>query len=133
MGGVSVVQPGYPCQICRELISADMMLAEHLMRSDPTLYEQQRRAGYVHNMPEPSPVVVTFTTEIAAVAVNELFLRLNGYRGTQGSVAERIRKFDETKDADTLPAAKTRPDCKLCGTRRYDGRGDMQPFLDVTP
>jgi Family of unknown function (DUF6527) len=27
------------------------------------------------SMPEPSPVVVTFTTETAAVAVNELFRR----------------------------------------------------------
>jgi len=132
-GRVTVVQPGYPCQECRGLINPSMMLAEALLRKDPLLYEQRRRAGYIPSMPEASPVVVTFTTEMAAVAVNELFQRLTGFRGTDGSVAERVRKFDETRDFECHPAATPRPDCKLCGNRKYDGRGDMPLFLDIAP
>lgn len=130
-GRVTVVQPGYPCQICRGLIKPDIMLAEALRRQDPDLYEQRRRAGYVVGAPDPSPVVVTFTTEVAAMAVNELFQRLNAFRGEGGSASERIRRFDQVKDADLLAAGKRRPGCKLCDRRLYDARGDMDPFLDA--
>jgi molybdopterin/thiamine biosynthesis adenylyltransferase len=129
-GRVTVVQPGSPCQVCRGLINPDIMLAEGLRRKDPAIYEERRRAGYVVDMPDPSPVVVTFTTEVATMAVNELFQRLNAFRGENGAASERVRRFDDVKEADLLPAGKSRPGCKLCDRRRYDGRGDMDPFLD---
>lgn len=129
-GRVTVVQPGYPCQICRGLIQSKEMLAEDLRRHDPALYQARRRAGYVTGAPDPAPVVVTFTTELAAMAVNEVFQRLTGFRGDAVSCGERVRRFDEVKDSDTVPAGKTRPGCPLCDERKYDGRGDMVPFLD---
>jgi len=130
-GRATVVQPGYPCQICRGLINPDIMLAEALRRQDPDVYEQRQRAGYVIGAPDPSPVVVTFTTEVAAMGVNELFQRMNAFRGEHGSASERIRRFHQVKDPDLLPAGKRRPGCKLCDRRMYDGRGDMTPFLDA--
>jgi len=129
-GRVTVVQPSYPCQVCRHLISPQRMLEEGMLRSDPVRYEQYRRAGYVVGETYPSPAVVTFTTEIAAVAVNELLHRLTGFRGPQGHCAERVRRFDWIKDSDMVPGSKRNPDCPLCALRRYDGRGDMTPFLD---
>lgn len=130
-GRVTVVQPGYPCQLCRQLISPQRMLEEGMRRNDPHLYEQHKRAGYVEDGADPSPVVVTFTTEIAAVAVNELLHRLTGFRGPHGHCAERLRRFDYVKDADSVPGGMRNPDCPLCGRRKYDGRGDMTPFLDI--
>lgn len=106
------------------------MLAEGLRRHDRALYQQRRRAGYIPGAPDPSPVVVTFTTELAAVAVNEMFQRLNSFRGKDGSCAERVRRFDRVKDSDTVPGGIRKPGCKVCHDRRYDGRGDMMPFLD---
>lgn len=129
-GRITVVQPGYPCQVCRGLIQSEVMLAEALRRNDPVLYQERRRAGYIPGAPDPSPVVVTFTTELAAVAVNELFQRLNAFRGEGGSCAERVRRFDEVKDSDRVPGGIRQPGCKVCHGRRYDGRGDMTPFLD---
>jgi molybdopterin/thiamine biosynthesis adenylyltransferase len=129
-GRVTVVQPGYPCQVCRQLISPQLMLEEGMRRRDPQLYEQYRRAGYIVGGTDPNPVVVTFTTEMATVAVNELLHRLTGFRGSQGFCAEHIRRFDEVKDADVVAGGKRGPDCPLCGLRRYDGRGDMTPFLN---
>ena len=108
------------------------MHEEALRREDPALYMQRRRAGYVRGVPDPSPVVVTFTTELAAMAVNELFHRLNGFRGAEDCYSERIRRFDEVKESDMVPAGKSKAECNLCGRRRYDGRGDMMPFLDMT-
>jgi molybdopterin/thiamine biosynthesis adenylyltransferase len=129
-GRVTVVQPGYTCQVCRQLISPQKMLEEGMLRSDPVRYEEYRRAGYVVGGIDPSPAVVTFTTEIAAVAVNELLHRLTGFRGAQGHCAERVRRFDWTKDSDMLPGGKRNPECPLCAVRKYDGRGDMTPFLN---
>jgi molybdopterin/thiamine biosynthesis adenylyltransferase len=129
-GRVTVVQPGYPCQVCRQLISPQRMLEEGMRRRDPQIYEQYRRAGYIEGGTDPSPVVVTFTTESAAVAVNELLHRLTGFRGPEGHCAERLRRFDWIKDADSIPGGKRKPDCSLCGLRKYDGRGDMKPFLN---
>jgi molybdopterin/thiamine biosynthesis adenylyltransferase len=129
-GRVTVVQPPYPCQICRQLISPQRMLEEGMLRRDPQLYEQYRRAGYIEGETDPSPVVATFTTEIAAVAVNELLHRLTGFRGPDGNCAEHIRRFDWVKNADMIPAGKRNPDCPLCGQRKFDGRGDMAPFLN---
>ena len=129
-GRVTVVQPGYPCQVCRQLISSQQMLEEGMRRRDPQLFDQYRRAGYVEGGQDPSPVVVTFTTETAAVAVNELLHRLTGFRGLNGHCSERVRRFDWVKDADSVPGGKRKPDCPLCGTRKFDGRGDMTPFLN---
>lgn len=132
-GRVTVVQPGVPCQVCRGLISSNRMHAEALLRTDPLLYERRRRAGYVPSLDEQNPAVITFTTEVATMAVNELFQRLTGFRGPAGQAYERVRRFDELKDSDTTPAGKSRPGCKLCDRRIYDGRGDCTPFLDMTP
>jgi molybdopterin/thiamine biosynthesis adenylyltransferase len=129
-GRVTVVQPGYPCQTCRQLISSQRMLEESMQRNDARMYEDYRRAGYIQGGTDPSPVVVTFTTEIAAVAVNELLHRLTGFRGPDGHCAERVRRFDWIKDADTIPGGRRNPDCPLCGARKFDGRGDMTPFLN---
>ncbi|MDX8456779.1 ThiF family adenylyltransferase [Mesorhizobium sp. VK9D] len=129
-GRVTVVQPGYPCQTCRGLIKDEQMFLDSLRRDGELLVARQR-AGYVPNNPDPNPVVVTFTTEVAAMAVNELFYRLNGFRGPDEHASERVRSFRYLKDSDTLPQGKSKPECKICGRRHYDGRGDMSPLLDL--
>jgi molybdopterin/thiamine biosynthesis adenylyltransferase len=129
-GRVTVIQPGYVCQTCRGLIDEKTMFLESLRR-DPDVHEAHRRAGYIPNNPDPNPVVVSFTTEVATMAVNELFHRLNGFRGEEQRASERVRSFRYLKDSDTLPKGLSRPTCKICGTRDYDGRGDMNPLLDL--
>lgn len=131
-GRVTVIQPGQTCQLCRSLIDPDIARADALRRNDPDEYLLQRRAGYVPGEPEPSPVVVTFTTEVASMAVNEVFQRLTLFRGPDGSAAERIRRFDEIKATDMLAGCEPRNGCPLCSaSSRYDGRADMIPFLDL--
>jgi molybdopterin/thiamine biosynthesis adenylyltransferase len=130
-GRVTIVQPGYPCQSCRQLISDEQIYLDSLRR-DPELLEARRRAGYVPQDADPSPVVVTFTTEVATMAVNELFHRLNGFRGAEQRCSEHVRQFQFLKSADSLPAGRSKPGCKLCDQRRYDGRGDMKPLLDMS-
>ena len=71
-GRVTVVQPGYPCQVCRKLISSQRMLEEGLRRKDPELFQERRRAGYVMGLPDPSPVVVTFAEHADSVGARTL-------------------------------------------------------------
>lgn len=130
-GRVTVVQPGYPCQSCRGLIDGDQLYLDSL-RLDPDLFEERRKAGYVPNDPDPSPAVVTFTTEVATMAVNEMIHRLNGFRGSLERCSERVRQFQYLKDSDLTPGGSSREDCKICGLRAYDGRGDMKPLLNLT-
>lgn len=130
-GRVTIVQPGYVCQSCRQLIDPEQLHLDSLRR-DPELLLERRRAGYVPEDPDPSPVVVTFTTELACLAVNELFHRMTGFRGSDQNCSEHVRQFQYLKDADILAAGKSIAACKLCGQRRYDGRGDMTPLLDMT-
>jgi molybdopterin/thiamine biosynthesis adenylyltransferase len=129
-GRVTVIQPGYPCQVCRKLITPQTMLEEGMRRHDPQRFEQYRRAGYIEGGNDPSPVVATFTAEVASMAVNELLHRLTGFRGTDGHCAERVRRFDWIKDSDVVPGTTRNPDCPLCTLRKYDARGDMTPFMD---
>lgn len=132
-GRVTVIQPGNTCQLCRSLIDPDRARAESLLRNDPNEYLRQRQAGYLPGELEPAPVVVTFTTEVATMAVNELFQRLTQFRGPDGSCAERIRRFDDPKPTDTIAGCPPRTGCPICSdTRRYDGRGDLSPFLDIS-
>lgn len=130
-GRITVVQPGYACQSCRHLIDSEQLHLDSLRR-DPQLLLERRRAGYVPDDPDPSPVVVTFTTELACLAVNELFHRVTGFRGSDQNCSEHVRQFQYLKNADTLAGCKPLATCKLCGQRRYDGRGDMTPMLDMT-
>jgi molybdopterin/thiamine biosynthesis adenylyltransferase len=129
-GRVTVVQPGYPCQQCRGLIDPGEMFNDSL-RLDPALMLMNRRAGYVPDDPAPNPVVVTFTTEVATMAVNELLHRLTGYRGPLERCSERVRRFDVLKSSDTLPGGISKPSCKICGKRTFDGRGDANPMLGL--
>ncbi len=131
-GRVTVIQPGNTCQLCRSLIDPARARAESLLRANPAEYARQRQAGYLPDELDPAPVVVTFTTEVATMAVNELFQRLTGFRGPDGSCAERVRRFDDPKPRDTIAGCAPRPGCPVCSDRRrYDGRGDMKPFLDI--
>lgn len=52
-----------------------------LRREAPEDYERQKREAYVRGGQNPAPAVVTFTTETAALAVNELLQGLTDYRG----------------------------------------------------
>jgi molybdopterin/thiamine biosynthesis adenylyltransferase len=128
-GRVTVLQPGHVCSSCRGLIDGEQLHREAL-ELDERLLRERRQAGYVANRPEPSPVVVTFTTEVACMATNELMHRLIGFRGSAENCSERVRHFPYLKDSDTIPGGKPVDGCKLCNGR-YVGRGDMTPSLDL--
>lgn len=124
---VTVVQPGTRCLLCRNVIDPARAFAEHLERTDPAEHERRIKERYVRGGGNPNPSVVHFTTDAAAMAVDELIQRLTGYRQA-GPRAHRVRKFNLLEDK--RPGAAAAPDCPICGTADYWGRGDVEPFLD---
>jgi molybdopterin/thiamine biosynthesis adenylyltransferase len=127
-GRVSYVFPGYPCMLCRELISPDLARSEGLKRSSPHEYEKLKQEAYVLGEKNPSPAVVTFTTEIATIAVNEFINRLQRYRTFSTKVCEIKRLFH--RDESLKLGYKSREGCSICNRENCWGRGDMEPFID---
>lgn len=128
-GRVTVIFPNNACLICKEVINIQKAHAENLKREDILGYERLKEEAYVLGEMNPSPAIVTFTTEISTVAVNELIHRIQGYR-TNSTFNNRIRFFHRDMD-DIKTNDKCLEGCNICDKSSYWGRGDMEPFLDV--
>lgn len=127
-GRVSVVLPGAPCLLCRGIVDPVQAREDDLQRRNPQEYERRQREGYVRGSQAPAPAVVTFTTETACMAVNELLQGLVDFRGMGGWVWQRRRRFDLCEDR--RPGSRSDPDCPICTSSEMWGRGDVEPFLD---
>ena len=129
-GRVTVLVPGSPCLLCRKIADPQLAAEESLRRINPAEYERRRRERYIRGGGDPAPAVVTFTTEVACMAVSELLQGLTDFRGTGGWAWQRVRRFDINQDR--LQGAKRNETCSICSTHRYWGRADIEPFLDRT-
>lgn len=125
---VSVLFPTSACHGCRGTVDRVRAREEDLQRSDPAEYERQKTEAYVRGAGNPAPAVVTFTSEAATMAVNELLAGLVDFRAGGGWTWQRYRKLD--KGFERSQAAQPRPDCPVCGSEEYWGIGDVDPFLD---
>lgn len=125
---VTSILPPETCLLCRGAVDPEIAREEDLRRQNPTEYERRKREAYVRGAGNPNPAVVTFTTEIACMAVNELLNRMTGFRKkNMGSEIRRRFLFSE----DRATSAKSRPNCPVCGSNECWGLGDIDPFLDI--
>lgn len=125
---VTTVIPPEACLLCRGAVDLEIAREEDLRRQHPAEYERRKREAYVRGEGNPNPVVVTFTTEVACMAVNELLNRIVGFRKKNMGFEIR-RRFLFAEDRAT--AAKPRHTCPVCGSREVWGLGDSDPFLDI--
>lgn len=126
-GRVTVLQPGYPCLLCRGIINPAIARDQALKQQNPEEYERRKLEAYVLGEGNPSPSVVLFTTDVASMGLQELLHRLQGFRGINGAIAQRVRKFRFTEDR--RQGATHNPCCPVCGVTEHWGRGDVEPFL----
>lgn len=126
-GRLTVIFPKNICLLCRGIVKPWLAAEEHLKRTDPLGFERQKDEAYVIGGGDPSPAVITFTTEIATIAVNEFLNRIVGFKknGAENSI---MRFFDRGEDGK--PGAKQREECPICAQTNYWGKGDVVPFLD---
>ncbi|MDA8586532.1 ThiF family adenylyltransferase [Rhodobacteraceae bacterium] len=126
---VSTLVPGHPCLLCGGFIDPRRAREEALKRSDPDVYEELKEEAYVLGEGDPSPAVVTFTTEAATMAVNEWLTGITGFAGPAGMLPTRMRRF-HARD-ERFPSIESQPGCPCCASSVTLGRGDATPFLDM--
>lgn len=126
---VSTLVPGHTCLLCGGFIDPRRAREESLRRNDPEAYKQLKEEAYVLGEGDPSPAVVTFTSEAASMAVNEWLTGVTGFAGSSGMLPTRIRRF-HARD-ERFPGISPQPGCPCCVEPRTLGRGDMTPFLDM--
>ena len=125
-GYIHYLQPGASSLISRGALSMEDVRAEGLQRQNPRYYEELKRAGYIRNVHEERPAVISVNTVLAGMAVNELLARLHGFRdepnadyGTIGVSISQVLFY---------PEPETHVPCKLMAP--HVGRGDAIPLLD---
>lgn len=126
-GRVTVLGPHHTCLLCRGVIDPEIARSESMKRTNPAEYEKRKTESYVVGEGNPSPAVVTFTTEVACMAVNEFIHRLQGFRGPGGAASNRVRKFHI--DIDRRPSHKPGSACMICGEETIWGQRDIEPFM----
>lgn len=126
---VTTLVPGHPCLLCGGHVSPRRAREEALKRTDPGAFEQLKAEAYLLGEGDPSPAVVSFTSEAACMAVNEWLSGITGFAGKAGMSATRVRRF-HARD-DRFPQFEARPNCPCCQSADTLGRGDVLPFLDM--
>lgn len=128
-GRVTTLMPGAACLFCRKRISAERVRAEIVSALNPEEAEKLRKEGYLANIDEPAPSVITFTSGISALAVSELLHRLTGFQGADRQSTETLCLFDQSRiRTNSTPPL---PGC-LCHNERKWGSADQKRFLDLT-
>lgn len=128
-GRVTTLLPNMACLYCRNRISAEVVRQESLDALNPTEAARLRKEGYIPELEEPAAALISFTTSIAAAAVNELFHRITQFGGADRTATEILYRFDESKISTN--STPSQPDC-ICGNPTLAGRGDCEPLLDCT-
>ncbi|WP_438853231.1 ThiF family adenylyltransferase [Brevundimonas nasdae] len=125
-GRVTVLEPGASCLICRRIVNPALAAEEALRRNDPAEFDRRKAEAYVRGEGNPAPAVVSFTTSVATMGIEEMIQRLQQFRGGAGAIANRVRKFGQVEDF--RPGAARQP-CRVCNTPTIVGAGDVVPFL----
>jgi molybdopterin/thiamine biosynthesis adenylyltransferase len=122
-GRVTTMVPGDACLICRGRV--DLQLARD--EQQPTdERERLAREGYAQGLGDPDPAVVTYTTLVAALAVDELKRRLFGFGAPAAELLISI------SDRELRRPGRSAAPTHFCGDREQWCRGDEDPPLGQT-
>lgn len=121
---VNLEMPGTACGQCCGFIHPERILAESL--SDTERRERERE-GYVQGLDTRDPAVITYTTLAAALAINELLVRLTGLSALPAAsvIFQAQRRGFINSDRATKSG-------HWCGDERIWGTGITERFLDLT-
>jgi hypothetical protein len=125
-GGVHYLQPGGSSLLSRNVITQEELDAEGLKRTDPEIYTERFRQGYIKGVRVDRPAVASVNMHFASMAVNEFLARLHPFRD------------DDNADYAWLSSSLTqvhyyhKPDGPPCKRLAHKvGRGEVVPLLDM--
>lgn len=95
VAAANYVRPGGVSLWERGVYTSEQVRAEGLRRSDRKYYEEQRVAGYLAEVGEDHPAVISLNMQAACLAVNDFLARLHGYR-LDDNAEFAVQKFSLT-------------------------------------
>lgn len=123
---VHYLQPGGDSLLSRRGYRMSVVEAETLRRTNPELYAERVKTGYIEGVEEDRPAVISINMQAASMAVNELLARLHGFRAGSSDehASRRVNLVEEfqTSNAANSPCPVMSP---LCGL------GDATPPLGL--
>lgn len=125
-GSVHYLQSGGSSLLSRGMYTEEELRAESLRRTNPESYETLRKEGYIKNVNEEKPAVISVNVMVAALAINEFLARIHPFR-TKPNTEYAIHGFSLVNgfffnENDGLP-------CTMFS--KHVGRGDVVPLLDL--
>jgi len=126
-GYIHYVQPDLSSLVSRGAVSMEDVRAEGERRRNPEHYAELRRAGYIRNVKEDRPAVISVNTVFSGLIVNEFLARLHDFRDDPGDLYATIG-FSLSQMA-LYPEPETGAPCRLFA--RHVGRGDTDLLLDM--
>lgn len=124
-GAVHYLQPGRSSLLSRGMYTLKEVEAASIRRTNPVLYERQRKEGYLRGVNDDRPAVISVNMFFAALAVQEFLARLHPYRnrpnGEHAYVGVNLAEMQAHLEGEGV-------DCEVL--RRHVGRGDVDPLLD---
>jgi hypothetical protein len=125
-GSVHYIQPGGSSLLSRKQYSLQALEAEGIKRTNPEEYAERCRNGYLKEVNEPSPAVISINMQVAATAVNDFLNRIHPFRNVSNEEVSVIRiLFNELSmftEYNEIP-------CPFFN--KYTGRGDIEPLINL--
>jgi len=114
MGGrVTWLAPGAACLWCLRVLDPQRVRAEQLPRAAA---RQEIVRGYIQDLDEPAPAVVSINGAIASIAVTELLARTTEFTGSQPRPSQLMyRLADGVVRRTSPPPSETCPTCSPAG------------------
>lgn len=125
-GYVHYLQPGASSLLSRVAITMAEVSAEALKRQNPVEYAERKKAGYIQNVQEDRPAVISVNAVLAGMAVNELLARMHGFRDEPNRRYATIGM--SISQVLFYPEGETGIACKVMA--KHVGRGDVLPLLE---
>jgi len=126
-GYIHYMQPDLSSMISRAAVSMEDVRAEGEHRRNPEHYAHLRRAGYIRNVKEDRPAVISVNTVFSGLIVNEFLARLHDFRDDPGDLYATVG-FSLSQMA-LYPEPESGVPCRLFA--RHVGRGDTDLLLDM--
>lgn len=126
-GYLHYVQPDQSSMVSRGAISMEDVRAEGEKRRNPNHYANLRRAGYIQNVEEDRPAVISVNTVFSGLIVNEFLARLHDFRDDPGDSYATIGF--SLSQMMLYPEVESGMPCRVFS--RHVGRGDTRLLLDM--
>ncbi len=126
-GAINYVYPSGSSLLSRNAYSMKMLEADAEQRVNPEYYKERRKEGYMVDVDNPSPAVISVNSVMASYGVNEFLARIHPFRYSDNS------RYDTTvislTEWDMFHTHEKSEDKYL---NKFIGSGNTKPLLGIS-